>query len=378
MPLVGPLLACLAAFVVIAVPASAADEPLIGTNGHGRMRVLDPDLRIVAGTPALPKTTDATVLSTDNRRFASWSFYGKRLTIRSRRTFRALRTLPIERGTDVFWPTRERLLTVDYAPGSKRPNVIRSFNLARGTSRTVRLRDLPQYIQLHGQTLRVLTVRGPDLCCPNGPFVLTDVGPAGVVKRRWRVPLPDGFEVPDDSDHGVAVRPNGNLLFVTNSDRHALIKIHSGETKLLTGLADGYYDWVGRNILYETFGGHAARIDRRAMTVTGTADTGFTQEDATPFADGFIVGFGLARYDGELRRVAANPTPPDTEGFGRIVAHGRIYDLLTPDCDGPARAGAVIADGNTGRPIATRPGSWKFGVLGSGYLKSTAAEEICD
>ena len=68
------------ALLLMAAPASA-EQPLLGSNGHGRVRVLDPDLKIVPGTPALPKTTDATVLSPDGRRFASWSFYGPRLTI---------------------------------------------------------------------------------------------------------------------------------------------------------------------------------------------------------------------------------------------------------------------------------------------------------
>jgi hypothetical protein len=372
------LAACLAACFAIAAPASAAgDEPVIGSDGHGRMRVLDPDLRIVPGTPALPRTTDGTVLSPDGRRFASWSFSGKRLTIRSRRTFRPQRRLPIAQGSDVFWPTRDRILTVVSTNQGKRPNVIRSFNLARGTSRTLRLRDLPQAMELRGRTLRLLTVRGPDLCCPTGPFVLTDVSAAGIVKQRWRVPLPAGFEVSDDSDGGVAVRLSANRLYATTGHRHALIKVHSGEMKRLTGLADGYYDWVGRHNLYEPTGSHAARIDRGALTVTGTVDTGVVMENATPFQDGFIVGFGRARYDASLRRVAANHAPAPVQNFGPLLAHGRLYDLVI-DCDDSDRTELAIADAATGAAIGTRRGRWKVGVLGGGYVQQPFFDDVCD
>jgi hypothetical protein len=372
------LVAAVAAFAVIAAPASA-DQPLIGTNGKGRMRVLDRDLRIVPGTPALPRSTDGTVVSPDDRRFASWSFYGHRLTIRNRRTFRAITTRRIDVGTDVYWPTRNHVIAVTYKPNDgtgKRPNVIRSFDLARGTSRTIRLRGLPEGVERVGRIVRVVTETGDDFCCATGRFTVTDISAAGVVKRRWRVPLPDEFVISDDSDQAIGMRLSRNLLLATQNAHNALIRIHRGTAKMLD-LPSDYYNFVGRDFVFAGFGGHAARIDRHALTASEAVDTGLKEEIATPFDGGFIVGFGRARYDRSLQLVAENPTPPNVEGFSLVVAHDRIYDILF-DCEGMSDAGVAIADAKTGAPIATRPGRWKFGVLGSGYLKSTGADDICD
>jgi hypothetical protein len=367
------LAASAAAFVLIAAPA-AAQELLIGTNGKGRVRVLDRDLRIVPGTPALPKSTDGTVLSPDARRFASWSFYGSRLTIRSRRTFRAITTLPIERGTDVYWPTQNHVVTVDVLNGGKRPNVIRSFDLKDGSSRTVRLRDIHEETQIVGRTVRVLTVGGRDSCCPTGPFVITDISAAGVVKSRWRVPLPAGFEWSDDGDEIIGMRLSGSLLFASQYTRHALIKVHSGETKRLEGLPDGYYGWVGRRFIHD--GRHLGRVDRGDMTVTRTVDTGI-DDSATLFHNSVIAGFGRARYDANLQRVAANPAPAPTQGFEPVLANDRLYDLVI-DCDDADATKMAIADAATGAAIAERRGQWKFDVLGGGYFDQPWFDEVCD
>ena len=380
MALVKALVAGAGAFLLLAAPAGAAEQPLIGTDGHGRVRVRDADLKIVPGTPALPRSTEATVLSPNGRRVATWAFSHRRLTIRSRRTFRAITTRRIDVSSDVYWPTRNHVIAVAYLPNDgsgKRPNVIRSFNLARGTSRTIRLPGLPEGVERVGNKVRIVTESGTDFCCATGRFTVTDISAAGVVKRRWRVPLPDDFVISDDSDQAIGMRLSRNLLLATQNTHQALIRVHRGTTKPLD-LPSGYYEFVGRNFVIDDFNGQAARIDRTALTATPAVDVGVKEEIATPFDGGFIVGFGRARYDRNLQRVAENPTPPETEGFRRIVAHDRLYDLLLPDCDGPADAGAVIADAKTGKVLATRPGRWKFGVLGSGYLKSTAAEEICD
>jgi hypothetical protein len=368
-----PFIAATAAALLVAAPASA-EEPLLGSNGHGRVRVLDPDLHIVPGTPGLPKATDATVLSPNGRRFASWSFYGSRLTIRSHRTFRAIDTRPIETGTDVYWPTRDHIVTVDYTNAGKRPNVIRSFDLRRGTSRTVRLRGVPEDVQRVGSFIRVLTNSGTDFCCPTGRFDVTDISAAGVVKRRWRVPLPDGFTVSDDGDEIIAMHLSGTLLVASQNDRHALIKVHSGETKALPGLPDGYYHWLGRRFIHD--GRHVARVDRHAKTVTGLVDTGI-DANLTLFGDGFIVGFGRARYDTNLQRVAENPSPADVQGFFPVLAHDRLYDLVV-DCDDFDRTRAAIADAATGAAVAERRGPWKFGVLGGGQFDQPFGDEVCD
>jgi hypothetical protein len=373
MPVSKALAAATAAFLLIVVPASA-QEPLIGSNGHGRVRMLDPDLHIVPGTPGLPKNTDGTVLSPNGRRFASWSFYGSRLTIRSRRTFRAIDTLPIERGTDVYWPKRDHIVTVDYTNAGKRPNVIRSFDLRSGRSRTVRLRGVPEDVQRVGSIIRVLTNSGTDFCCPTARFDVTDISAAGVVKRRWRVPLPDGFVVSDDGDEIIGMHLSGTLLVASQNDRHALIKVHSGETKAVPGLAAGYYRWVGRRFIHD--GRHIARVDRGAMTVTAAVDPG-VEASATLFAGGVIVGFGRARYDANLRRVAENPAPAPVQGFFPVVANDRLYDLVV-DCDDFDRTAAAIADATTGAAIGERRGPWKFGVLGGGYFDQPYGDEVCD
>ncbi|HEX5620341.1 MAG TPA: hypothetical protein VFX51_18110 [Solirubrobacteraceae bacterium] len=367
------LVAVVGACLLMVVPASA-EQPLLGTNGKGRVRVLDPDLKIVPGTPALPKTTDGTVLSPDGRRFASWSFYGSRLTVRSTRTFRAIRTLPIERGTEVFWPERDHIVTVDDLNVGKRPNVFRSFDLRSGTSRTVRLRDLLVETQVVGHRLRVLTVGGPDLCCPTGPFRVTDISAAGVVKRRWRVPLPDGFVMGDKFDPIVGMQLSGTLLLASQNERHALIKVHSGETKPIAGLGDGYYGWVGRRLISDFR--HIARVDRRAMTVTTVVDTGI-EDNTTLFEGGVILGFGRARYDANLQRVAQNPRPAPVQGYRPVLAHGRLYDLIV-DCDDSDNTRAAIADAATGAAIAERRGRWKLGVLGGGYMDQPFFEDVCD
>src|SRR6185295_10990588 len=99
---------CAATLVVAAPGAEAARQPLIGADGHGRVRVLDRDQHVVRGTPALPSNTDGTLLSPDGRRFAAWSFETRRLTIRGRRAFRPTVTVPIDQGPEVYWPTRDR------------------------------------------------------------------------------------------------------------------------------------------------------------------------------------------------------------------------------------------------------------------------------
>ena len=379
MAFVKALVAGAGAFLLLAASASAAEPPLIGSDGHGRVRVLDPDLRIVPGTPTLPKSTNATVLSPDGRRVATWAFTHTRLTIRNRRTFRAITTRRIDRGSDVYWPTRNHVIAITYNPNvgsGKRPNVIRSFDLAHGTSRTIRLRGLPEATARVGRVVRLVTESGPDFCCATGRFTVTDIGAAGVVKRRWRVPLPDDFVIPEGSDQLIGMRLSGNLLLATQDVRHALIRVHSGTTKRLD-LPRGYYDFVGRNFVFESFSGHAARIDRRALTATAAVDTGITEENATPFADGFVVGFGRARYDRNLQRVAANPTPAPTQGFGPVLANGRLYDLVV-DCDDFDKTRAAIADATTGAAVGERLGPWKFGVLGGGYFNEPFGDEVCD
>jgi hypothetical protein len=366
--------ALVAAFLLMAAPASAAEPPLLGSNGHGRVRVLDPDLKIVPGTPALPKATDATILSPDGRRFASWSFYGPRLTIRSRRTFRALETLPIETGADVYWPERNHVITVDERPGEKRPYVIRAFDLRRGTSRTVRLGTLLEEAQPVGHILRVLTVGGPDLCCPDGRFVVTDISASGVVKRRWRVPLPDGFVRSDDGDELIGMHLSGGLLLASQNERHALIKVHSGETTPLPILPEGYYRWLGRHLITDSR--HVARVHRRAKTVTALVDTG-VEGDTTLFDGGFIIGFGRARYDANLRRVAENPAPAPVQGYFPVLAHDRLYDLVI-DCDDADRTTAAIADAITGAAVGERRGRWKLGVLGGGRFDQPFFDDVCD
>ncbi|HET8758214.1 MAG TPA: hypothetical protein VFM58_19490 [Solirubrobacteraceae bacterium] len=358
--------ACAATFMVMAMPASA-EEPLLGSDGKGRVRVLDPDLHIVPGTPALPKATDATVLSPDGRRFASWSFHGRRLTVRSRRTFRPIARLPIETGADAYWPARDHVMTAVYRPWLERPAVIRAFDLRHGTSRTLRLCGLPLETERVGRLLRVLTVGGPDFCCRTGPFVVTDIGAAGVVKRRWRVPLPAGFTA------GAGMRLSRNLLLATQGRRQALIRVHRGTTKRLD-LPRGFYDWVGRRFLHD--GRHLARVDRRALSVSAAVDTG-VEATATPFAGGVVVGFGRARYDAGLRRVAENPAPAPTQGFGPLLAGGRLYDLVV-DCDDSDRTRAAIADATTGAAVAERRGRWKFGVLGGGEFDQAYADDVCD
>jgi hypothetical protein len=377
MAFVKALVAGAGAFLLLAASAAAAEQPLIGADGKGRIRVLDADLNIVPGTPALPRSVRATALSPNGRRVATWAFSSKRLTIRSRKTFRAITTRRIDIGSDVYWPTKNHLIAVSYYGNGKRPNVIRAFNLARGTSRTIRLRGLPEGVERVGRVVRIVTQSGPDFCCPTGRFRVTDIGAAGVVKRRWRVPLPDDFVISDESDQTIGMRLSRNLLLATQNTHQALIRVHRGTTKPLD-LPSGYYDFVGRNFVFDRSSGEAARIDRDALTATPAVATGVKDDFATPFHGGFIVGFGRVRYDRNLQRVAENPTPPETEGFERVVAHDRLYDLLLPDCDSGAAAGAVIADARTGAVLATRPGAWRFGVLGGGYLKTTAADEICD
>jgi hypothetical protein len=358
-----------AAFLLMAAPASA-DQPLVGTDGNGRVRVLDPDLNIVPGTPALPASTDATVLSPDGRRFASWAFTHTRLTIRNRRTFKAITTRRVEQGTEVFWLTPNRIVTVAYVPGDgyvKRPNIIRSFDLEDGTTRTLRLPGIARDVQRVGDVIRLLTVGGPNLAVASGPWVVTDIGARGVVKRRWRVPLPDGINA------HAGMRLSGTLLLATKNRKHALIRIHSGRTRRLTGLPNGFYAWVGRHFI--AAGGHVARVDRRAMRVTATVDTRI-DDTATPFRGGFIMGFGRARYDANLRRVAENPTPAPTQGFAPVLANDRLYDLVV-DCEGPDTRMA-IADATTGAAIAERPGRWRFGVLGGGYFNQPWFDDVCD
>jgi hypothetical protein len=365
-----------AAFLLMATPAaaSAAEPPLLGSNGHGRVRVLDPDLKIVPGTPALPKKTDATVLSPDGRRFASWSFYGPRLTIRGTRTFRAIKTLPIPVGADVYWPERNHVMTVDYLPGAKRRNVIRAFDVRRGTSRTVRLGDLLVEAQRVGRFLRVVTVGGLDLCCSDGRFVVTDISASGVVTRRWRVPLPDGFVRSDDGDELIGMHLSGTLLLASQNERHALIKVHSGETKSLPRLPEGYYHWLDRRLITDSR--HVARVDRHAKTVTALVDTGL-EGDATLFDGGFIIGFGRARYDANLQRVAENTAPAHVQGYFPVLAHGRLYDLVI-DCDDADRTAAAIADATTGAAVGERRGRWKLGVLGGGRFDQPFFDDVCD
>jgi hypothetical protein len=365
-----------------ALVAATVASLLIGSNGDGRVRVLDPDLRIVPGTPALPKRTDGTVLSPDGRRFASWSFLGGRLTIRSRATFRPLTSVPIERGDDVYWPARDHIMTVSHKPWLKRPIVIRSFDVDDGGSRTVRLRGVPWGVERRGRVLRVLTATGRSFGFEREPIVVTDVRAAGVVDRRWRVPLPDGFDVVsgDDDDDGegdAVVRLSRNLLLATRGDRHALIRVHSGTTKLLTGLPPGpydYYGWAGPDLIDTR--GLVARVDRDALTVTGFVDTGI-EESVSPYGDGFVVGFGRARYDASLQRVAENAAPAPTQGFAPVIANDRLYDLVI-DCDDADNTRAAIADATTGAAIAERRGRWKFGLLGSGYLNQPYFDDVCD
>ena len=121
-------------------------------------------------------------------------------------------------------------------------------------------------------------------------------------------------------------------------------------------------------------GGHLARIDRTALSVT--REVGIDADQwVVPFGGGVAVGLGRAVYDGNLDLVSSHPEAQHAAG-APIVRGSRLY-ARTLECTsaGPVH-GVAVVDARTATVLQRRAGAFAIGALG-GEL-SLPGEDGCD
>ena len=353
----------LALLVLVTMPATAAaTTQLIGGPTRKGPHFLTPDLLTRVGGPKLPRHTFATVMSPDGDRFAALA--RTTIALYGRRTGRRRAGVPARGAIELLWPARRHLVTFGYDRASG-GEVLRSIDLPSGHVRKQVPLDERLGAATSGNRVRVL-LRS------NAGLRVDEFTAGGKLRRRFRVPLPDGI---DPGFSNASLR--GDLVMVSYTTgavapyQHELVRLGRGAHPV--DLAGTVYSFVTPTVLAEA-GGHLARIDRTTLAVTREVEIDADQW-VVPYRSGVVVGLGRAVYDGDLDLVASNPDPRPAAAPPVVRGH-RLYGRTVRCTSAGPIHGVVVVEARTATVVQRRAGAFAIGALGGAI--SLPGEDGCD